>query len=323
MEINFGVFIPQGWKMELASIEDPADKWAKAVEIARYAEEVGLDSLWVYDHFHNVPRPAHETVFECWTTLAAISQVTSRIKLGQMVTCTPYRDPSLTAKITANIDVISGGRLIWGVGAGWYDHEFKGYGYEFERPAARIKMMEEAIEIVTAMWSEDDVSYEGTHYTLEGAQCDPKPLQQPRPQVLVGGGGEQLTLRVVARLADASNFGGTAEQFAHKCEVLKGHCADVGRDYDEIQKTISTEILIRETEAEIEAAGSLSLMQLPMDDWKAGNYIGTPEQVAARMQEMIDLGATGFYPWCADYPDTETVRLLAEQVMPEVRRANA
>ena len=132
-----------------------------------------------------------------------------------------------------------------------------------------------------------------------------------------------MTLRVVARLADASNFGGTAEQFAHKCEVLKGHCADVGRDYDEIQKTISTEILIRETEAEIEAAGSLSLMQLPMDDWKAGNYIGTPEQVAARMQEMIDLGATGFYPWCADYPDTETVRLLAEQVMPEVRRANA
>ena len=138
MEINFGVFIPQGWKMELASIADPVDKWAKAVEIAQYAENVGLDSLWVYDHFHNVPLPAHETMFECWTTLAAISQVTSRIKLGQMVTCTPYRDPSLTAKITSNIDVMSGGRLIWGVGAGWYEHEFKGYGYEFPRPRRRV-----------------------------------------------------------------------------------------------------------------------------------------------------------------------------------------
>ena len=323
MEINFGVFIPQGWKMELSSIDDPTAKWAKAVEIARYAEDAGLDSLWVYDHFHNVPRPAHETVFECWTTLAAISQVTSRIMLGQMVTCTPYRDPSLTAKITSNIDVMSNGRLIWGVGAGWYEHEFKGYGYEFPRPAARIKMMEEAIEIVTAMWADDDVSYSGVHYELDGAQCDPKPVQQPRPQVLIGGGGEQLTLRVVARLGDASNFGGTPDEFAHKCEVLKGHCAAVGRDYDEIQKTISGEIFIRETEAEIEAAGSLSLVGLPMDQWRAGAFVGTPEQVAAAMQARIDLGATAFYPWCADYPDTETVRLLAEVVAPEVRRNNA
>ena len=102
--------------MDLVSISDPVDKWAKAVEVAKYAEELNLDSLWVYDHFHNVPKPAHETVFDCWTVLAAISQVTSRIKLGQMVTCTPYREPGLTAKITSNLDVMSNGRLIWGVG---------------------------------------------------------------------------------------------------------------------------------------------------------------------------------------------------------------
>ncbi|HEX4901498.1 MAG TPA: LLM class flavin-dependent oxidoreductase, partial [Acidimicrobiales bacterium] len=123
--LTFGAFIPQGWKMELSSIDDPQAKWAKAVEIAELAEELGYDSLWVYDHFHNVPRPAHEAMFECWTTLSAISQRTSRIMLGQMVGCAPYREPALLAKITSNLDVISGGRLIWGIGAGWYEHEFR------------------------------------------------------------------------------------------------------------------------------------------------------------------------------------------------------
>ena len=322
MDLEFGVFIPQGWKMELASISDPVDKWAKAVEVAVLAEDLGLDSLWVYDHFHNVPVPAHETMFECWTTIAAISQRTSRIMLGQMVGCSPYRPPALLAKITSNIDVLSNGRLIWGIGAGWYDHEFTGYGYDFPRAADRIGMLAETVEIVTAMWSEPDVSYEGRHYTLSGAQCDPKPVQQPRPQVLIGGGGEQLTLRVVARLADASNFGGSPDEFSHKCGVLRGHCEAVGRDYDEIQKTMSGEIFIRESEQEIIDGGSLSFMGEDFDSWSEGNLVGTPEQVAAKIQTYIDLGATGFYPWCSDYPDTETVRLLAQEVAPELRRAN-
>ncbi len=305
--------------MELASIADPQDKWAKTVEVAVLAEELGLDSLWVYDHFHNVPKPAHETMFECWTTLAAISQRTSRIKLGQMVGCAPYRNPALLAKITSNIDVISGGRLIWGIGAGWYEHEFKGYGYEFPKPADRIRALRETVEIVKAMWSEPDVSYDGQHFQLDGAQCDPKPVQQPHPQILIGGGGEQLTLRVVARLADAANFGGKLHEWAHKAEVLKGHCKEVGRDYDEIQKTISGEIFIRETEAEVEEAGSKSLWGEPVESWREGNLVGTPEQVVERIKAYVDLGCTGFYPWCSDYPDTETVRLFGEQVVPALR----
>src|SRR5689334_24260397 len=122
-DLTFGVFVPQGWKMELASIADSQAKWAKAVEIAELAEQVGFDSLWVYDHFHNVPRPAHETMFECWTTLAAISQRTSRIKLGQMVGCAPYRNPGLLAKITSNTDDISVGPVTSGVGAVEYENE--------------------------------------------------------------------------------------------------------------------------------------------------------------------------------------------------------
>lgn len=320
-DLTFGVFVPQGWKMELASIDDPADKWAKAVEIAVLAEELGYDSLWVYDHFHNVPVPAHETMFECWTTLAAISQRTERIGLGQMVGCAPYRNPGLLAKITSNLDVISGGRLIWGIGAGWYEHEFTGYGYEFPSAAHRIRALAETVEIVTAMWSEPDVTYEGRYFTLQGAQCDPKPLQDPRPQVLIGGGGEQLTLRVVARLADAANFGGKPHEFAHKCEVLRGHCDAVGRDYEEIRKTWSPEVFVRESEQEIVDGGTRSFWGEPFESWRDGNLVGTPEQVAEKIRAYVDLGCAGFYPWCSDYPETETLRLLAEQVIPEVRRA--
>jgi F420-dependent oxidoreductase-like protein len=305
--------------MELVSIADPQEKWAKAMEISVLAEDLGFDSLWVYDHFHNVPRPAQETVFECWTTLAAISQRTTRIKLGQMVGCAPYRNPGHLAKVTSMIDVISGGRLIWGIGAGWYDNEFAGYGYEFPAAKDRIGMLRETVEIVTKMWSEPEVTYEGKYFTLKGGQCDPKPLQQPRPQVLIGGGGEQLTLRVVARHADASNFGGKPHEFAHKCEVLKGHCDSVGRDYDEIQKTWSPEIFIRESEKEIQEGGTRSFWGEPMESWSAGNLVGTPEQVAEKIRQYIDLGCTGFYPWTSDYPGTETVRLFAERVMPEFR----
>jgi F420-dependent oxidoreductase-like protein len=317
--LSFGVFIPQGWKMELASIPDPQDKWKKAVEVAELAESLGFDSLWVYDHFHNVPVPAHETMFECWTTIAAISQRTSTIRLGQMVGCAPYRNPGLLAKITSNIDVMSGGRLIWGVGAGWYEHEYNAYGYGFPKAADRIRMLRETVEIVKAMWTEPDVTYHGDHFVLDGAQCDPKPLQQPHPPILVGGGGEQLTLRVVARHATHSNFGGKPHEWAHKTEVLKEHCQVVGRDYDEITKTWSPEVFIRETEAEVTAAGSRSFFGEPVGSWTEGNLVGTPEQVAEKIQTYVDLGCTGFIPWCSDYPDTETLQLLGTKVIPQLR----
>jgi F420-dependent oxidoreductase-like protein len=318
-QVTFGTFIPQGWKMELASIPDPQDKWSHAVDVAVLAEDLGYDSLWVYDHVHNVPVPAHEAVFECWTTIAAVSQRTSRIRLGQMVGCNAYRNPALLAKITSTVDVISGGRLDWGIGAGWYDNEFKGYGYEFPPPKVRIGMLREAVEIVKALWTEPDVSYEGEHYVLQGAQCDPKPIQSPHPPIWIGGGGEQLTLRVVARHATHSNFGGKPHEWAHKAEVLKGHCAAVGRDDDEITKTWSPEMFVRETEAEVAEAGSRSFWGEPVASWTEGNLVGTPEQVCEKIRTYLDLGCRGFVPWCSDYPDTETLRLFAEKVIPEFR----
>jgi len=236
-----------------------------------------------------------------------------------MVGCNSYRQPSVLAKITACIDVISGGRLDWGIGAGWYENEYKGYGFEFPAPKVRIGMLKECVEIVRSMWTEQETTYDGTYYQLERANCDPKPLQDPHPPILIGGGGEQLTLRVVARLADRSNFGGQPDEFARKAEILKGHCRDVGRDYDEIEKTISGEVMIRESEDELVALGTKSLWGEQFDSWRAGNLVGTPDEVAAKVQAYLDLGVTSFMPWCSDYPETTSMRLFAEKVIPQFR----
>ena len=233
-----------------------------------------------------------------------------------MVGCNSYRNPALLAKITSTVDVISGGRLDWGIGAGWYENEYRSYGYDFPKPKDRIGMLRECVEIVKSMWTDLDTTYDGKYYQLQRANCDPKPLQQPHPPIWIGGGGEQLTLRVVARHADCSNFGGKPHEFAHKCEILKDHCKAVGRDYDEITKTWSPEVFVRETEAEVQAAGSRSFWGEPAESWTEGNLVGTPEQVAEKIQAYVDLGCTGFVPWCSDFPDTETLRLFAEQVLP-------
>lgn len=317
--ILFGVFAPQGWKMELASIDGAEAQWAQTVSVARLAEELGYDSVWLYDHFHNVPRPAHETVFECWTALAAISQVTSRVRLGQMVGCNSYRNPALLAKITSTLDVISGGRLEWGVGAGWYENEYRAYGFDFPKPKDRIGMLRETVEIVRSMWTERETTYKGKYYEVFRANCDPKPLQSPRPPVLIGGGGEQLTLRVVAELADCSNFGGTLDEWIRKRDTLWAHCDRVGRDPQDIRLTWSPEIFIRRTDAELEREGSRSLWGEELEAWRAGNLVGTPDQVADKVGRYIAAGCRGFVPWCADYPDTETLELFATEVMPRFR----
>jgi len=321
---GFGALIPQGWKMDLVAVgDDPQAKWAKVKEVALAAEAAGYDSIWVYDHFHNVPRPAHEAVFECWTTLAALAEVTSRVRLGQMVTCTSYRNPGLTAKITSNIDVISAGRLDWGVGAGWYENEYRGYGYEFASAGARIGMLEEAVEIVKSMWTQPETTYEGKHFTLHRANCDPKPVQDPHPPVWIGGGGERKTLRVVAKHADYSNWGGKPDEWAHKAEVLKGHCAEIGRDFDEIRTTWHPDCVIRESEEELrklhEAGEIGSLWGEPFDSWAAGNLVGTPEQVTEQLRRYQAHGCSYVVPFFPDYPGTESLTRLAEQVMPEFR----
>ena len=243
----------------------------------------------MYDHFHNVPRPANEAVFECWTTIAAISQLTSTVRLGQMVGCNSYRNPALLAKITANIDVISGGRLDWGIGAGWYEQEYRAYGYEFPKPKRSDRhARRDGADRAGRCGPSPRRRSRGKHYEIRGRTATRSRSSSRTRRSGSAAAASSSRLRTVAKYADCSNFGGPPEQWAHKRDVLREHCAKVGRDPDEIRMTWSPELFIRETEAEVEAAGSLAVWGQPADEWRANNLVGTPEQVAEKMRDYVD-----------------------------------
>ncbi len=249
--MRFGAFVPQGWRLDLVGI--PADRqWDTIRRVALTIEDSGFDSVWVYDHFHTFPVPAQEVTFEAWTLMGALATTTTRVRLGQMCTCNAYRPPSYLAKVAATIDVISGGRLDMGIGAGWYEDEFRGYGYDFPPAAVRIGQLEESVEILRRMWTEDEVHFDGEHYRLDGAICMPKPVQSPHIPLWIAGGGERRTLRVAARHATYTNFGGTFAEFVHKSAVLAEHCADLGTDPGAIVRSSNFNVVCEETEAAVE-----------------------------------------------------------------------
>jgi F420-dependent oxidoreductase-like protein len=326
--MRFGAFVPQGWRLDLTGI-DRTKHWETMTGVAQRIEEVGFESLWVYDHFHTVPAPTQEATYEAWTLMASLAAVTSAVRLGQMCTCNTYRPPSYLAKVAASIDVISGGRLEMGIGAGWYEHEHDGYGYPFLEPGPRIRMLEEGLEIMKAMWTEDVVDYDGRHYRLQGAICQPKPLQSPHIPLWVAGGGEQLTLRVAARHAQYTNFGVKPEWFSHKSDVLAGHCRDVGRDFDEITRSANFNIVCADTEADV--ADRIGMVKARfvehVTEEKAEEQLrlyrhnsGTPEQVVDSLREWEKLGlayAIVYFPDAAY--DLSSLELFAREVIPEFR----
>ncbi|MFM8971452.1 MAG: LLM class flavin-dependent oxidoreductase, partial [Actinomycetota bacterium] len=201
--LAFGAFAPQGWKLEYSGW-DAVAAWDRTKELAAQAEALGYEHLWVYDHVETVPRREPTHVFEAFTTLAALAQHTSTIRLGQMVTCVAYRNVGLLAKEAACVDVFSGGRLILGLGAGWYEQEYGAYGFTFPSPRSRLAIVEEAVEAIRLLWTQETTTYAGEHVRFDGAYCDPKP-RQDLPEIWIGGGGEKVTLRIEARHADKVN----------------------------------------------------------------------------------------------------------------------
>lgn len=323
--MRFGAFVPQGWRMDLVGI--PVERhWETIASVAGAVERAGYDSLWVYDHFHTTPLPSQEATHEAWTLMAALAAVTRRVRLGQMCTSVAYRPPAYLAKVAATVDVISGGRVNVGIGAGWYQHEFEGYGYEFPRPAVRIGQLREAIEIMRRMWTEDEVHYQGKHYRLQGAICRPKPVQQPLIPIWVAGGGEQLTLRVAARYAACTNFGPSPEEFARRSEILAGHCRDVGTDFNAIIRSTNRFVVCRETEREVaDALGEIEARYrriVPAEQAARATamYVemaGTPEQLVERLRPWAAVGlayAIVYFPDAAY--DTSGLELFAREVVP-------
>ena len=293
--IRFGVFVPQGWRMDLVEIPDPIEKYEAMTRAARAADaEEGWDSIWVFDHFHTVPKPELETTFECWTITATFARDTRRVKVGQMVTCNGYRNPALLVKIASTVNVASHGRLYVGIGAGWYEHEWRAYGYGFPERHERMRRFREAVEIIHKMWTEDYPSFHGTYYSIDRPINEPKGVQKPHPPLWIGGGGERVTLKLVAQWGDACNIGGDLDTVRHKLDVLRRHCDDVGRNYDEIIKSTGVTVHLIENEATAEQETARARGEQSYEQYARNTIVGTPERVRERLQPYVDAGIDYF-----------------------------
>jgi F420-dependent oxidoreductase-like protein len=223
--------------MRLAFKTAPQDtNWDDMLEVWRAADDIELfESGWLFDHFYPIFSDPTGPCLEGWVTLTALAQATKRLRLGTLVTGIHYRHPAVLANMAATLDIVSGGRLEIGIGAGWNEEESGAYGISVGTPKERSDRFEEACEVIIGLLSDDTTSFRGTYYELTGARCNPKPVQRPHPPICIGGNGEKRTLRTAARFAQHWNFvGGTVEEFAHKREVLHEHCANLGRDPEEI-----------------------------------------------------------------------------------------
>jgi F420-dependent oxidoreductase-like protein len=316
MTLKFGLIVPQGWRMDLVGISDPVEAYETMTRVAQEAEALGFDSIWLYDHLHTVPTPTQEVTFECWTSTAALARDTKRVRLGQMVTCNGYRNPALLAKMASTVDTLSHGRLDFGIGAGWYEHEFLAYGYDFPDGPTRLRQLRDALEIILKMWNDDEAVYEGKYHQVHGAINQPKGVQKPHIPLLVGGGGEQVTLKLVAQYADACNVGhldnGGLER---KFSIIKKHCDDVGRDYNSIRRTVLFNCAIAETDEQALEKSKPFHRNIPSGRIREQALVGTPGVIRQRLAEIEQAGAQEIILYLPDAAQLESVRMFARECM--------
>lgn len=312
MSLKFGVSLPQGWTMDLAGIQDPVEAYETMTRVAQTADEVGFNSAWLVDHFHTVPRPSQEVTFECWTTTAALARDTTRIRIGQMVSCNSYRNPALLAKMASTVDVLSHGRLNFGIGAGWYEHEYRAYGYDYPEASDRLRHLREAVQIILAMWTQEEAVFEGKYYQVRGAINQPKGVQKPHIPLLIGGGGEKVTLKLVAQYGDACNIGGDLDTIKHKLEVIQQHCTTVGRAFTDIHCTTVSFCSMAETEeqawAQIEPGRKAFL-----GDRLNNALVGTPDTIRKRLAEYEAAGIHEIILSFAGMMELESLRRFAKE----------
>ncbi|MGY1550566.1 LLM class F420-dependent oxidoreductase [Microbacterium sp. A588] len=325
--MRFGTFIPQGWRFDLVGI-DPTDHWTTMRDLAQAADAGPWESLWVYDHFHTTPIPSEEATHEAWTLMSAFAASTSRIRLGQMCTCMTYRNPAYLAKVAATVDIVSGGRTEMGIGGGWYEHEWRAYGYGFPSVGDRLRRLDEGVQIMRQAWTTGEATLDGKFYQVDGAIVRPLPLQENGIPLWIAGGGEKVTLKIAAKYANYTNFAGNPEEFTRKSEILRQHTKDVGTDFDAIVRSTNFNTVIGETEAEV--AERLAVIEARVaphlgdrTDAYMQNYrgdqglAGTPEQIVERLQEMSNRGlgyAIHYFPEAAY--DRSGIELFEREVIP-------
>lgn len=326
--MRFGLFIPQGWRLDLVGI--PVENhWATMRDLAGHADRGPWDSLWVYDHFHTVPMPTGEATHEAWTLMAAFAATTERIKLGQMCTAMSYRNPAYLAKVAATTDIISGGRVQMGIGGGWYEHEWRAYGYGFPSAGVRLARLDEGVQIMRDAWRDGTVTFDGKHYQVDGAIVEPKPLQPEGIPLWIAGGGEKVTLRIAAKYGQYTNYSADPDEFARKSEILAAHCREVGTDYGSIVRSANVNAVLGTSDADLQArlnrvrdrisaiSGDPAAEAMIAMSRAPGNATGTPTQVIETLSALRDLGCEYvicYFPEAAY--DRSGIELFEREVIP-------
>jgi len=305
--------------MDLNDIADPIEQYEAMTAVAKAADAGPWDSIWVYDHFHTVPEPTPNTTFECWTATSTLVRDTTRINVGQMVGCNGYRHPSLYAKIASTVDVASHGRLYAGIGAGWYEHEWKAYGYDWPELKDRMGAFREAVQVIHKMWTEDNPTFSGKYYSIDGPFNEPKGVRKPHPSLWIGGGGERVTLKLVAQYGNAANIGGgDPDTIRHKAAVLKEHCDKLGRDYSEIIKSTSMNVYPVADGADKDKARERAFRGLPPELHERFGYpIKTVSEIRADVERVIEAGADYVITYIPGLAyDQEPLQLFADEIIP-------
>ncbi|HYD48863.1 MAG TPA: TIGR03560 family F420-dependent LLM class oxidoreductase [Terriglobales bacterium] len=309
-QLHFGVSLPQIKRT-----------WAQTRAAAEELDRLGFDSVWLNDHLYGVPGP-HIPILEAWTTLSAVASITAKVELGTLVTPIGFRNPAVLAKMIATLDNISDGRVIAGLGSGWFQMEYEGYGIEFPPVGQRLQQLDEAIRLMKQMWTQPQSTFEGKYFDTSNVFCEPKPVRQPHPPILIGGGGEKVLLRLAARHADIwNNLAVDQSALAAKIEVLKKHCDEVKRDFAEIRVSQQCLVVIGENEADAKAKleRAATIYGGHMGAGGPQSISGTAEQCLERIQQHVDLGCTMFVMELFGKDIREPAQLFAEQVIAPLR----
>jgi F420-dependent oxidoreductase-like protein len=309
--MKLSLYLPTGTTQEFAGHRDPVAAFDTIVELATVAEEVGFATVWAPDHF--VPfGPPGAYVFEVWTTLAALARETSRIRLGQLVTGNGYRNPTLLAKMASTLDVVAAGRLTFGIGAGWYEDEYRAFGYDFLPAAQRLRQLEEALQIITSAWTEPETTFAGRYYTASGVVNSPRGVQSPRIPIMIAGGGEKVTLRLVAQYGDLCNVQEPPADVARKYRVLAEHCTALGRDVNAITKTSTSYCIIADTDEQARAAvPPWAPLVFPGDIADYG-LVGTLDTIGERLAIYEQAGVDELIVGFQDALSSDTLRAFAK-----------
>ena len=299
-KIEFGLFSPQAGM-----------PWKVVLDRAATLERLGYHSIWLVDHFWNRGVPDAD-VLECASTMSAIGAATSTLRVGSLVLCNSFRNPALLAKTLSTIDNISGGRLEVGLGAGWMDEEYRAYGYEFPTMGARLRQLDEGVQILKAMFTQKKANFEGRYYKVADAYNNPQPIQKPHPPITIGGSGEKVMLRIVAKHADRWNCPAGYRSFEQKLDALKRHCEAVGRDINSINISEQLLVCIGAGDAEVESKWKIA-QRLPF--WRTG-IKGTPPQIVDQLRDRVRKGITFFTVIFGDLNSPQSIDLFAREVIP-------